>query len=70
LALNMAISVFGLLTDVAILLLPVPVVLRLQTDVRRRGEKSLLLFPFTHSKTPLSPASLLPSPSPFPPPYR
>jgi hypothetical protein len=47
-ALQLTISVFGLLTDVFILLLPVPVVLRLHTDLKRRC-KALLSVVHDHS---------------------
>ncbi len=42
----MVISVFGLLTDVIILLLPLPVVLRLQTDTKRKGKAFVAPSPF------------------------
>ncbi len=65
--LNMAISVLGLLTDIAILLLPVPVVLRLQTDVRRRGENHPAPLPFSSSIRAFHSASPPPSLPPTPP---
>jgi hypothetical protein len=47
--LNIVISIFGLLTDLVVLLLPVPVVLGLRMSIKRRCGSPIFIYSVTRT---------------------